>query len=300
MEFERLEVFQPRYGTVNLYRIGETLVDTGHVCAESREAVERTVAAADPPIDRVVLTHPHIDHVGGSLLVDEVTRLPHVVYEGADEILREYDDYLDAARGEMAAFASGLMEGDPEPDDQYFPTDHDYATDELAIDRVVSAGDSVQVGRYECEVVHTPGHSHQHMSLHHESSGVMISGDIVSTNGHFMYGPLHWDLGEYKTGLRRIRDREPTRLLPGHGEVMDDPAQRVSDALAKAERTEEAVLRTVEEQGPIGAHDIAFEALGATAATVPFLANVASAYVIYLADQGEIEVERRPYVVARP
>jgi glyoxylase-like metal-dependent hydrolase (beta-lactamase superfamily II) len=300
MEYERLELFQPHYGPANVYRIGDTLVDTGHASPESIESLRGALERSPAGIETVVLTHPHIDHVGGSLRVGELTRRPHVVYEGADEILRNFESYLGDVRAEMAAFGSGLTGGEPEPDDRYFPIDIEYATDAIRIERVVSAGDTVEVGPYECEVIHTPGHSHQHMSLYHEPSGVMLSGDIVSTNGHFMYGPLHWDIDEYKTGLGRIRERDPDLLLPGHGEPMDNPTERVADALSKARSAERAVLETVEKRGPIAAHELAVEALGATDATVAFLTNVASAYAVHLSQRGEIEVERQPYVVATP
>lgn len=300
MDYDRFELFQPHYVTTNIYRIGDTLVDTGHVTPESLESLRETLEDSLFGIDEIVLTHPHIDHVGGTLCVEEITHLPHTVYEGADEIIRGFDEYVREAREEMAALTSGLVEGEPEPDDRYFPVDIDYATDSVNIDRVVSAGDTVQVGSYECEVIHTPGHSQQHMALHHEPSGVMLSGDIISINGHFMYGPLYWDIGEYKTGLKRIRERDPELLLPGHGDPMENPAERVSDALSKAERAEKAVLETVEEQGSIAAHELAVEALGASDTTVQFLTNVASAYATYLADKGKIQVERRPYVVASP
>lgn len=307
MEYERVELVQPRYGSVNVFRVGDTLVDTGHVCAES---VDLLNAALDggrlDGVDRVVLTHPHIDHVGGSMTVPEVTHLPHVVYEGADDLVASYTDYLVEAHRETADFSAGLGpdEDAEEPQqvggDRYFPLDIEYAEDEVAIERVVRHGDTVHVGDYACEVVHTPGHSHQHMALYHAPSDVMFSGDIVSTNGHFMYGPVHWDVGEYKTGLRRIRERDPALLLPGHGGPMDDPAARVDDALAKAAQVEDAILTTVEAEGELPAHDLAVEALGATDATVGFLTNVVSAYAVHLAERGELDVDYRPYVVARP
>jgi len=306
MEYERVELSQPHYGGVNAYRIGDTLVDTGHVHEESRELLLDALDGGPlEGVERVVLTHPHIDHVGGSLTVDELTTLPHVVYAGVPEVVRGFTDYLETARREMWAFGSGLLdeaerEADgPRGDDVYFPLDLDYADEELHIDRIVGAGDTVRVGGYDCEVVHTPGHSHQHMALHHEPSDVMLSGDIVSANGHFMYGPIHWDVGEYRTGLRRIRARDPALLLPGHGDPMDDPVARVEDALAKADRVEAAVLTAVEEQGELAAHELATEALGATDATRAFLTNVASAYALHLADRGDLAVERRPHVVAR-
>ncbi|WP_436903585.1 MBL fold metallo-hydrolase [Halovenus halobia] len=300
MEYERLELVQPHYGTVNVYRVGDTLVDTGHPCPDSRDRLIEALDESLSGIERVVLTHPHIDHVGGSLSIDGLTDLPHTVFEGTDEILRGFDDYLGAARTEMAEFASGLTDGDPSADDQYFPTDLDYATDEVAIERVVTAGDTVALGPYDCTVIHTPGHSHQHMSLYHEPSGVMLSGDIVSTNGHFMYGPVHWDIDEYRTGLQRIQACDPDLLLPGHGDPMTNPAERVADALEKVDQAEQAVEQVVNEQGPIAAGEIAMEALGATEITVQFLSRVASAYAIHLAEQGKLTIERRPYIVARP
>jgi glyoxylase-like metal-dependent hydrolase (beta-lactamase superfamily II) len=138
------------------------------------------------------------------------------------------------------------------------------------------------------------------MALHHEGSDAMLSGDLISTNGHFMYGPIHWDIGEYKTGLRRVRDLDPARLLPGHGGPMADPRGRAEDALEKAERAETAILDALDEHGTLAAHELAVEALGAGENTVQFLSNVASAYAVHLADRGLITVERRPYVVASP
>ncbi|WP_336328659.1 MBL fold metallo-hydrolase [Halovenus sp. HT40] len=181
MDYERFELFQPHYGTVNVYRIGETLIDTGHPCQESRNSIRQALDGSLDGIERIVLTHPHIDHVGGSLTIDRITNLPHTVFTGSDELLTKFDEYLRDARTEMAEFSSGLTEGKPEADDRYFPIDVSYATDSVNLDRVVTDGDTITLGPYDCEVVHTPGHSHQHMSLYHESSGVMLSGDIVST-----------------------------------------------------------------------------------------------------------------------
>ena len=299
MDYERVELVHPHYGTVNVYRLGDTLVDTGHPCGASRERLASEVSdGALAGVERVVLTHPHIDHVGGTLTVPAVTDLPHVVFEGAEAVIRGFDAYVRRAREEMAELSAGLDDEPPEPDDRYFPVDVDYATDDVPIDGIVGPGDTVRLGPYECEVVHTPGHSSLHMSPYDAESGVMLSGDIVSTNGHFMYGPVHWDVGAYKTGLRRIRERDPDRLLPGHGDPMDDPRARVDDALAKAEAAESAILEALEVHGTLDARELAVEAFGAGEESVAFLANVASVYAIHLDERGLVEVERRPGVVA--
>jgi glyoxylase-like metal-dependent hydrolase (beta-lactamase superfamily II) len=295
MDWERIELAQPRYGTVNAYRIGDTLVDAGHVNADSTERIRASLDG----VERVVLTHPHIDHVGASLTVPRVTELPHVVFAGVDEVLRNYDEYVGAARAEQVELAT---EGDcrPEPKEAYFPLDVDYATEAVCVERVVEAGDTVRVGDRRWEVIHTPGHCTQHMSLFHPDSGVMVAGDIVSRNGHYMFGTVHWDVGEYRTGLRRIRDRDPAVLLPGHGPVMTDPKARVDDALQKADEAERAIVSVVEREGPVGPRTLARAAFGATDETVDFLATVASAYVVHLAETARVTVDRGSELVVSP
>ena len=307
MHVERVDLPQPHYGPVAVYRVGDTLVDTGHPFGPSQDALRDALdGGVLDGVERVLLTHPHVDHVGGSLLYEPLTDLPHVVFEGVPDLLRDFTAYLREARAEMRDFSAGLVTSErqaqarEENDDLYFPLDREYAGDRIEFERVVSHGDTVRLGEYDCEVVHTPGHSHQHMSLFHEPSGAMLSGDIISTNGHFMYGPLYWDIGEYRTGLERIRERDPDVLYPNHGERMDDPAARVADALEKADRAEAAILAAVAEHGELPARELAVEALGASEAAVDFLTNVASVYAIHLAERGALRVERRPNVVALP
>jgi glyoxylase-like metal-dependent hydrolase (beta-lactamase superfamily II) len=295
MDYERVELEQPRYGTVNAYRVGDTLVDTGHINPAS---TERLLDVLDG-VERVVVTHPHVDHVGASLTVPQVTELPHVVFSGADDVLRDYDGYVRSARTEQIELAT---EGDcrPGPNDAYFPSDVAYASDAIHVDRVVQPGETVRVGPYDCEVVHTPGHCTQHMSLFHAESGVMLSGDIVSRNGHYMFGAVYWDVGEYRTGLRRVRERAPEVLLPGHGPVLTDALARVDDALEKADRAERSIRSVVAERGAVGPRTLARAAFDATDETVDFLATVAAAYAIHMAEQGQVAVEREPEIVVKP
>lgn len=302
MEFERLDLHQPYYERANVYRIGDTLVDTGHSCSESEnsilEALDDGVLGG---IDRVLLTHCHIDHVGGSLSIPELTELPHVVSQETENVLERYTEYLGEAGQEMIEFASGLFpdvvdeDSIREHNESYFTTHRKHPEEELFVDRIITDGDSIHLGEYECEVVYTPGHADGHVSIYHRDSGVMLSGDIVAPNGHFPYGAVHWDVGAYKRSLRRIRECGPSLLLPGHGSPMEDPLARVEDALTKVEQTESAILRTLDEQGSLAAHEIAVEALNASGASVRFLTYVTSAYVYHLAERGHVDIERRPY-----
>lgn len=286
MEFDRIAVEQPLWGTVNLLRVGDTLVDTGHV--RSAPAVREALDGGLAGVERVLLTHPHVDHVGGSQVIGELAALPHVAIEGVREIVHDYADYLRDARADMTRLLSGLgvVEGQW---DTYFPVRGDYAEEAVEFERVLTEGDVLTLGAYDCEVLHTPGHSAQHLALWHEASGTCVTVDLLSTNGHFMYGPLHGDVGDYRASLRRVGDLEPDILVPMHGEPMTDADARVAECLRKAERTERRILERLA-RGPFYAREFAAEDLGAGGADVGFLTLVAYEYLVHLADRGELSV----------
>lgn len=286
MEFDRATFDQPVWGSVNVLRIGDTLVDTGHVAGA--DALRRRLDGDLAGVERVLLTHPHVDHVGGSQTVDALADLPHVALEGVPSIVHEYADYLRAARADMTRLLAGLGVEDGQWD-AYFPVREDYAEDAVAFERVLADGDGLRLGRHDCEVLHTPGHSAQHLALWHEPSGTCLTADLVSTNGHFMYGPLHCDVGDYKRSLRRVRALEPDRLVPMHGEPMADADERLADCLRKAERTERRLLGRLAD-GPFYAREFAIDDLGAEGFDVGFLTLVTHEFLAHLADRGELSV----------
>ncbi|MFB6083843.1 MAG: MBL fold metallo-hydrolase [Halorientalis sp.] len=291
MRYERRELPQPLYGTVNAYRVGDTLVDTGHVTNASRTAMADALDGgilAD--IERVVLTHPHIDHVGGSQTLPELASLPHIVFEGVPSILTDFQRYLERVHAEVRERSAGLNGGRSAIDTSYFPLE-EYAEDDIRISRVVGDGDTVRLGEYACEVVHTPGHSAQHMALWHADSKTMFSADLVSTNGHFMYGPLYGDIASYLDSLHRLQTYDTDRLVPGHGPVISDPAARIEEALGKA-RTAIADIKTAVKAADerIAASQLATEVFGATEETVGFLTLVVCEYLEFLEEKNEVSV----------
>jgi glyoxylase-like metal-dependent hydrolase (beta-lactamase superfamily II) len=292
MEFQRHEVPQPTFGTVNAYRVGDTLVDTGHTSATSRETL---TAALDPTaVERVVLTHPHPDHAGGSKTVPELAATPHVVFEGSPEILRAYDDYLARVHEEMYTLGAGFGEAAVAAVAESYFARGEYAEEELDIDRVVGDGDTVRVGPHDCEVIHTPGHADEHMALFHADSGTVFSGDILASNGHFMHGPLTSDIGAYRRSLRRLRELDADRLAPGHGDIIDTPGDAIDDALTKADSVERDIETAVAAAtDPTSAQTLAREVLDASDANVAFLTFVVCAYLDYLEGEGLVSVTMR-------
>ncbi|MFW5963755.1 MAG: MBL fold metallo-hydrolase [Natronomonas sp.] len=290
MEYERFEFTQPLYGGVNVLRIGDTLVDTGHVAPVSREAV---VAALDDElagIERVLITHPHIDHVGGSQTIDALAELPHIVPEGAVEVLHDYAGYLQRAREEMTRLLGGF-DADDSTWDVYFPIRDDYAEERIRVERELSDGDTLRCGGYELTAVSTPGHADPHLAFHHEPSETLFSGDLVDRDGRFQYGPLLGDVGDYKQSLRRIRGLDPDVLVPMHGPPMDDPTARIEASLSNAEATERRLLDFLDGHGPCYAREFVARELGVDGGRAPFLTLVVYEYLRHLESEGRVTID---------
>lgn len=288
-DYDRFEFGQPTYGDVNVLRVGDTLVDTGHVAPVCRDAVVDALEGPLAGVERVVHTHAHVDHVGGSQTIDALADLPHVVPAGQPELLFEYADYLREARAEMTRLLAGFETRDSMWD-LYFPID-DYAEERIDVDRELEDGDGLELGGYELEAVSTPGHADPHLVYWHEPSGTLLSGDLVDPDGRFQYGPLLGDVGEYKRSLRRIRELEPDVLVPMHGPPMDDPTDRIDASLENAAGTEERLRAYVHERGPCYAREFVTHDLGVGGTRTPFLTLVTYEYSRHLEQRGILDVQ---------
>jgi len=81
-------------------------------------------------------------------------------------------------------------------------------------------------------VLHTPGHSPDHLAFWHEESATIFSDDLVVLGSSMM---IHWSRGgrlaQYRAALERLRSLAPRRLLPAHGPAIEDPGAVLSSYL---------------------------------------------------------------------
>ncbi len=109
--------------------------------------------------------------------------------------------------------------------------------------RSLDEGDQVQVGDDVLTILHTPGHSPDHLAFWQESTRTIFTGDLVVQGSSVM---IHWsrggDLGQYMASLERLLTLNPLRLLPAHGPVIDDPQTIVTGYLAHRRQREQQVV----------------------------------------------------------
>ena len=94
----------------------------------------------------------------------------------------------------------------------------------------LSDGDRIAIGSRSLRVLVTPGHAADHLCLFDDAAGDLFAGDMVIA-GTTVLVPSRAKGGSmraYLASLARLRDLEASRLLPGHGPVIDRPRDRIN------------------------------------------------------------------------
>jgi glyoxylase-like metal-dependent hydrolase (beta-lactamase superfamily II) len=98
---------------------------------------------------------------------------------------------------------------------------HDRA---FAPDRLLGDGDRLDTGEVSIDAVYTPGHASNHLCFELAGTGLLFSGDHVMSGSTVVIAPPDGDMAIYLESLERVRRRQPRRIAPGHGDVIEDPA----------------------------------------------------------------------------
>lgn len=235
-------------GPVNSYLISSppyTLVDPGPDTQEAREALYngiRDCGVEVEAIERVLVTHSHLDHSG---LAPEIRRL-----FGADIYMHpfEYNKLIPGYNfvGERIPFImqmgvplEALMELTGERDKVPQPA---FAGTEYV---PVSGGEQLEFKDGQMEILNMPGHATGHLCLYDAGGGNFISGDFllpgITPNPMLEQDPENpgqraKSLTDYLNGLDILGQKKISRVWPGHGVVVDSAQQLIDSARAHHEK----------------------------------------------------------------
>lgn len=104
-------------------------------------------------------------------------------------------------------------------------------------------GDEIPAGDGSVTVVHTPGHAPDHIALWDAESRTLFSGDLVTLGTTVVIlVSAGGSLVQYLDSLRRVQALDPRRLLPAHGDAIDEPAAVIQKYLDhRAEREAQVI-----------------------------------------------------------
>ena len=177
------------------------VIDPGDDIAD----IQAVIAKHNLQVKQIVITHAHIDHVGGAMKLRAATGAPVLLNQNDYDLLKMLD-------------VQARWIGVPSPG-------------KVEIDRSVITGETVAAGQHTAQILHTPGHTEGSICLYFPAEKKLIAGDTLFAGS---IGRTDLPGGNMQKILRSLHDTvlalpDETKVVPGHGELTTIGEERQSN-----------------------------------------------------------------------
>ena len=195
------------------YWVDGMMVDTG--CAYTvRELV---TSLKGYQIDRIFNTHSHEDHIAGNAELQKLYGAEVLAHPMALPVIAD-----PRGRNRLRPYQV-ILWGYPDPS------------------RGNAIGDRVETAGHRFEVIHTPGHSPDHLCLYEPNEGWLFSGDLF-VGGRDRALRSDYNIWLIIASLKVIADLDISMLFPGSGSIRRNPHNEISKKISYLEALGEEVL----------------------------------------------------------
>jgi glyoxylase-like metal-dependent hydrolase (beta-lactamase superfamily II) len=177
-----------------------TLIDTGAPGSGAE------ILSAVPGVERIVLTHGHVDHTGSAAELHEATAAPVLAGAGDADAIRT-----------GAALPPPVFEDWEVPIYQRVSVVLPDKAPSVPVERDLVDGDMLGFGG-GAEILAIPGHTDGSIAIHLPRHGVLFTGDTIANVGSVMLGTFNQDRGQTVASFRRLAALDIETACFGHGE----------------------------------------------------------------------------------
>lgn len=212
-----------------------TLIETGFPTSIQRlRRGLRNVGVPPDTLEHAFISHVHLDHSGGaSALVTDAPDLSVYIHESTANHLVDPTTLVESSQRAMEDHFSTIGEPGPLPESNLEP--------------VPSRGVTVDIGDRDLEVIHTPGHSHDHISLWEPARNRVWANEAI---GLYFPTPNRWappatlpqfDPTAVHESIEKLRALDPDDLILSHFGARPDPEQAFDAAAARLDEFNERI-----------------------------------------------------------
>ncbi|MFQ6128266.1 MAG: MBL fold metallo-hydrolase [Thermoplasmata archaeon] len=244
-------------GAVNCYILrgdSTAMIDTGPKNEYTLEFLRNELKQRDmdiSSIDKILITHGHVDHFGLARQVSEASDAEILVHMGDENLVKNFKgtfvERKEQFQEEMKRCGVPARTVDLVEDFFDFLS---RMADSTNISGYLEDGQEIDAGDSTLEVVHTPGHSAGSVSFL-SSDGFLFSGDTLARD----YTPsiicagtetLSAGLDEYLKSLEKLKGIDAKEVHPGHGGPFSDKNEAIDECLETMRTREARIIQSLQ------------------------------------------------------